>query len=209
MKACNSKEISSKCNWTRRCYFRSVGQHHFRAPWVVGSCSSPMLNNSVYQNLVITCYQMRPFPSLASKKCKTPKYGENHIFLHLLLVHFVSCMYCKHHGYRAKDQNKGHQAHKCQGKVCMTSKGKCIEYVIWISPEILAEPDCSVRNQKGPKCECITHQEIPHHQLPVANVEWASPPCPQFGLWLNCNCFHFSTFNCYCKNKSFISPATC
>ena len=73
----------------------------------------------------------------------------------------------------------------------MACTRKCIEYKTWTRPIVLTKPYCPIRDQKCTKCKGVTHQEIPHHQLAVFNIERTLSTAPPFCLMLtNCRRCH-------------------
>src|SRR4051812_40991209 len=100
---------------------------------------------------------MGPLPCLATKECKSAQNGQDHKFFYALAVHLMPLVYCKYHRYRTEDENKCHQAHKCQWKIGMAGKRKCIEYMVGIRPVIYAETDGAIADQESAKCERIAH----------------------------------------------------
>jgi hypothetical protein len=73
----------------------------------------------------------------------------------------------------------------------MTCKWECIENMVWVGPVILAESDGPVRDQERSESEGVTHQEIPHHQLSVLDIEGTFTSTPPFGFHVCClGCSH-------------------
>ena len=58
--------------------------------------------------------KVRPFPSLAAKESDTAQNCPEHVFLNRRAIHAVASLNGQYHCYAAKDENKGHQAHKYQ-----------------------------------------------------------------------------------------------
>src|SRR5690348_6133770 len=135
---------------------------------------------TTYHYRMFTGNKVMPFPCLAAQERKTSDDGPEYPFDHTGFILFMSRMPSQYHCNRADDQNECHHTHEGQWKIHMTRPGKCIEHYVRIRPEVLAETDTAVRDQEGPESESITHQEIPHHQFAILQVEGTFTSAPPF-----------------------------
>src|SRR6476661_5470304 len=132
--------------------------------------------------------QVMPFPCLATKKGQPSHNSPCDPFHHSFPFSIMTGMHSQHHCDRTDDQYESHYTHKCQRQVPMTGPGKGIEHGVRIGPEILAETNRPIRDQECTKCKSITHQEIPHHQFSIFQVEGTFSSIPQFCLMCCCSC---------------------
>lgn len=133
---------------------------------------------------------MRPFPCLTTKESQPSKNGKQHVTLHTLTVHFMAFMHCQHHGNGTDDEDKSHKTYERQRQIHVAGAGKGIKHPVWIGPVISAKAGCAITDKECAKSKGITHQEIPHHQLAITNVERTFTASPPFGSCGNCCCRH-------------------
>jgi hypothetical protein len=52
------------------------------------------------------------------------------------------------------------------GRFICPEPGNALKNTVWVRPVVGAKPNRTIAYQESPESEGITHQEIPHHQLP-------------------------------------------
>src|SRR6476661_2310687 len=185
-----TNDLHQRIMWSVLQGVHYCGRVHQMSPGIY-PCSLPdHVQVVVHQDNMFTCDQVMPFPCLATKEGQSTNDGPCQPFDHTFLVIVMTCMHRQHHGNGADDQNKGHHTHEGKWQVGMPCSGECIEHYVRVCPDVLRKADGAIRDQECSKCEGITHQEVPHHQLAILYIEWAFTSIPPICFCCRSSCCH-------------------
>ncbi len=80
------------------------------------------------------------------------------------------------------------------GRCAWPAKGKRRKHVVRVGPSVGCKPYGTIRDQERSECECITHQEEPHHEFSVFHIIGTLSTSPPLLICNSCFCHNLFLF---------------